>query len=232
MINIKLEESSSLKIDMEIEGSVHGKTDMRLSVLNEGLRYSFNAKHMGGTGWEIEFPKMIGKINEGTYDAEIEIIVDGKHFVPLTETVNFTKEIKPTVKLAEAAPKPATAGVKVKLGEVAKKPEKVLVENVKSLIHAAKVDNEVNTALALFGLNALVEGRAQTNEYIRIAPAAISSEAELLAVLKLIESRGDDLTTIPTCEALAGHSVKVREALINVLKDKGISTKNIIAAGI
>jgi hypothetical protein len=90
---------------MEIEGDARGDAELRFSVLSEGVRYSFNAKPVEKGVYEIEFPKMLGKIAEGVYEAEVEIIIGGehhgKHFVPLTETVKFTKEVRPVVKLAE-----------------------------------------------------------------------------------------------------------------------------------
>lgn len=236
MINIKLEEANSLKIQMQMEGDVQGKADMRFSVISEGVRYSFDAKQVEEGVYEFEFPKMLGKINEGAYDAEIEIIVDGKHFVPLTETVKFTKEAKPTVKLEETSvAAPVASAVKVKLGEVTKKAPPVIVESVRNLLTVSKVDNLIDSGLALAGLNELLneDSRIMTHGKTELLiKHGNLSEAEVLAALKLVETRGTDLDSLPNVSSIASLSEHVTTALINVLRDKGISSRTLKAHGL
>jgi hypothetical protein len=221
MIEIKLEEASAIKIGMEIEGNAKGAAELRFSVLSEGVRYSFPAKQVDDGVYEIHVPKMLGKVNEGVYEAEVEIIIaegnHGKHFVPLTETVKFTKEVRPVVKLAETvrAVEKETA-IRVKLGEVKKS---VRVTDAKSLLESVQDGDTVNTAQMLTGLVGLLEAQSL-------------SEKEALAAIKMVEFYGTDIETLPEVTQLAEMSARVREELVPVLRDKGISTNRLKAAGL
>lgn len=98
MIEINLDEISTITIEMQIDGNIESnKTEMRFSIINENIRHSFIGKRIDNGIYQIKFPKLLGKIDEGTYDAEIEILIGDKHFVPLTETVNLFKKIEPKV---------------------------------------------------------------------------------------------------------------------------------------
>jgi hypothetical protein len=234
MIEIKLEEASTLPLEMHIEGDVKKDApQLRFSVISEGLRYSFGSKKTG-SGYEVEFPVMEGKLKEGTYEAEIEVIVDGKHFVALTETVKFTKEVKPTVKLSEtvAAPTGEPSAVKLKLGAVATQPKKPMVEGLKGLLTHAKIGDEISTEMTINGLSTLVEGKTfATNDAIIYSKEKIT-EAQVLAALKMVEGRGTDLDILPSFAPLAKLSENVKTALANVLRDKGISTRTLKTHGL
>ena len=226
MIEIKLEQASTLTMEMKIEGDIKGATpQLRLSVLAEGLRYSFGATQTSPHVYQIDFPVMEGKINEGQYDAQVEIMVDGKYFVPLEEKINFTREIKPSVKLAEAVAENVQE-VKVKFGVVKKLEEKVVISDARSLIGTLTEGEEIDTAFAIKALNGLSLNETVDIDGFRIAPKRPLVEAEALAALRLIRQLGSDLEDKSVIwEGLQNLSTKTANELRAVLAEKGLSAK-------
>lgn len=216
MIELKLEEASSLTLNMKLEGDVAGTPQLRFSILSEGMRYTFEATANGNGEFEVQFPVLEGKLDAGTYNAEVEILVDNKHFVPLQETVKLTKEVKPVVKLAEAVKKVQEASVEIKVGAPkAVKP----IKDAKSLLESVQDGDTVNTGPMLVGLTKLAE-------------AEKLSEKEALASFKMIEFYGTDISVVPEIGSLVNLSEAVRTELVSVLRDKGISTRKLKDIGL
>lgn len=237
MIEIKLEEASSLTLEMAIEGDV--KTDapeMHFTVMSEGLRYSFPAtRHENGV-YKVNVPQMLGKINEGEYDAIVEIIVDGKYFKPLTETVKFTKEVKPIVKMNEHVPTLAReAAVSVKMGKVALQPklvEATRITNVKDmveqLVETQGSSHSIDTTQALRCLASLVSNTKLTESAgLLVDPARAASEAEVLAMLKMVRRHGTDIQTAGNIGPLMNISERVTQEMRELLLDKGLPAREL-----
>jgi hypothetical protein len=232
MIEIKLEEASSLSMEMKIDGDVKGDTQLRFTVLDEGLRYSFESKATSDGVYEIAFPVMEGKIAAGEYQAQVEIMVDGKYFVPLQETVKFTKMVKPTVKLAEQMKKSeAQPAVQVRVGTVAAVAPLKQITDVRGLV-ATMSGDEVNTEFALRALNGLALNESVILEGFKIAPKKALTEAEAIAALRLIKDNGTDLNTKESLwEGIKALSPKAASELRDVLAEKGISARVLKAFG-
>lgn len=109
-MEIEIDKESSFTLEMKIDGEVSSKEPpkMRFSIVHEGITFSLNAKRVDNGVYEINVPKLKGILEAGEYEANVEVFIDGKHFVPLKETVKLKQEMKPTVKIAESA-KPAKA---------------------------------------------------------------------------------------------------------------------------
>lgn len=239
MIEIKLEEASSLTLEMAIEGDVKNEAaELRFSVISEGLRYSFTGREIEKGVYAIDFPQMLGKIKEGEYRADVEIIVDGRHFTPLTETVKFTKELKPVVKMNETvAPKVQPAAVSVKMGKVEKAPEAPKVEMIQisdvkgivtHLVESLGSTHYIDTFTALDVLNNLVAGSSATlSESMEVVPSKMATEAEVLATLKMIGRHGSDITNAGDFRAIMQVSERVREDMRALLLDKGLPAREL-----
>lgn len=87
-----------MKIDGDVSSNEPPK--MRFSIFCEGFTVSLNAERTGNGVYEINVPILEGVAHAGEYEAHVEVFIDGKHFVPLKETVRFKQEVKPTVKIA------------------------------------------------------------------------------------------------------------------------------------
>lgn len=235
MIEIKLEEASSLTLEMQIEGDVKSDApEMRFSIMSEGLRYSFPATLVEEGVYKIDFPQMLGKINEGEYEAAVEIIVDGKYFQPLSETVKFTKEVKPIVKMNETvAPKVQAASASVKIGKLEKAPEAPKVEiakicDVKGIVTHLVENNTINTTTAINCLNWLVKGeKLELSESLIVDPSRKANEAEVLATLKLLQRNGTDVEHTGRIDALMNISERVSNELRALFLEKGLPARDL-----
>jgi hypothetical protein len=235
MIDIKLEEPSSLTIEMKIEGDVKDEAaQLRFSVLAEGIRYSFNSTETEDGVYKIDFPTMTGKITEGVYPAEIEIIVDGKHFVPLEETVKFIKEIKPTVKLSETVAQVQGDKVNVRMGAVRVIAPKKTISDVRGLLACLQESEEIDTSFALDALNKFALNESATLGNFNIAPKKALAESEAIAALRIIGS--SDSTDVSASDlnisGIKAISEKVASQLGDVLGTKGVSARALKSLGL
>ncbi len=224
MIDIKLEEASSLTLEMHIDG-VDAQPELRFSVMVEGMRLSFPGRAISEGVYEIAFPQLDGRVPVGEYNAEVEVIVDGRHFSPLSETVNFTKEIKPQVSLREHMSKVAAPSIKI--SQIKKAAPLLVIENVQSLVRELSRNGSIDTVMALRCLDAMAAKKNLVETHMQIKPAAALSEAEAIVMLRLISSHGEDI--ISGSELAIDHlnniSENVSTALRGVLSDKGLSAK-------
>jgi len=93
-IDLDLEESNDLTFKIKMEGTAMSPAKVRLVCENEDFAYMFNGY---GTGEDevVQFtlPRMDKKINEGTYNARVEVLVDNRYFAPLQFQINFKKTL-------------------------------------------------------------------------------------------------------------------------------------------
>lgn len=226
MIEIKLDEASSLTMNMKLDGDTDGsQPKLRLSVLSEGVRYSFDATS-NGDEYKIDFPVMEGKIEAGEYEAHVEITIGDRYFVPLTETVKFTKKVKPVVKLAEQMAKLDTPALQVKVGAVTKTQPLKQITDVRSLVASLNEGEEIDSEFALKALNGLALNETVVLDGFKIAPKKALTEAEAIAALRLIKGNGTDIETKePIWEGIKNLSPKAAGELRAVLAEKGLSAR-------
>ena len=93
-VDLDLEESNDLTFKIKMEGAAAAPAKVRLVCENEDFAYMFNGY---GTGEDevVQFtlPRMDKKINEGTYNARVEVLVDNRYFAPLQFQINFKKTL-------------------------------------------------------------------------------------------------------------------------------------------
>lgn len=230
MIEIKLEEASKLTLEMHIEGDIKTVApEMRFSVLSEGVRMSFLGEQVSPGLYEVSFPKMIGKLDEGVYPVEVEIIVDGKHFAPLTETVHFTKELKPIVALKEVSKSPQT---NIKIGTVRKVVETAPLRNIREFISSLP-STEIDTAYAIRCLDSFAANTPLKEGKLHIVPDSILKDNEAIALIRILLSRGNDLKEGKLVfENVKQMSQQVKAELRALLVEKGVSRKVLLQKGI
>jgi hypothetical protein len=235
MIEIKLEEAASLTMDMEIEGAINAEAaELRFTIMSEGLQFSFPATQVDKGVYKVDFPPMLGKLDEGEYTAKVEIIVEGRYFQPLSETVKFTKEPKATVKVAESTtPKVQPAAASVKIGKLEKPPvapkvEIVKISDVKGIVTHLAENNKIDTTQALACLNSLVDGKVlQISESLVVDPIRITNEAEVLATLKLLQRSGTDVSSTGDVSALMKISERVSNEVRELFLLKGLPARDL-----
>ncbi len=118
-MEIEIDKESSFTLEMKIDGEVSSKEPpkMRFSIVHDGFIFSLNAKRVDNGVYEVNVPKLKGIFEAGQYEANVEVFIDGKHFVPLKETIKLKEEMKPTVKIAEPA-KPAKADAEITVEKI------------------------------------------------------------------------------------------------------------------
>ena len=111
-MEIDLDKESIFTLEMKIDGEVNSSEPprMRFSIVNENMTISLVAKRVDNGIYQISVPKMVGILEAGEYEANVEVFIDGKHFIPLKETVHFKQEVKPTVKISESSRSTPTSG--------------------------------------------------------------------------------------------------------------------------
>lgn len=103
-MEIELNKASKFTLEMKIDGEVASAQppQMRFSIIGESMTVSINAKRIENGIYEISIPVLEGVLGAGEYDANVEVFIDGKHFVPLKESIVLKQEPKPTVKISES----------------------------------------------------------------------------------------------------------------------------------
>lgn len=99
-IVLNLDESNDVRFDVKITSSDHlGGTSgpgvqLRLVCETNDLEYSFRGTSTNDGSVQIIVPPMKGVMTEGAYDARLEVIVEGRYFVPLEFTAEFKVPLK------------------------------------------------------------------------------------------------------------------------------------------
>lgn len=125
MIELDIDKETAFTLEMQIDGDVSASKppEMRFSIIGENFVFSVPARRVDNGVYEVVCPKLKGIMASGDYKVNVEVFIDEKHFIPLTDKIRLKEEIKPTVKLAERHEVKATE-VKVTIGskieEVAK----------------------------------------------------------------------------------------------------------------
>lgn len=85
---ISLDDETRLDFDMQVSGTNQKASASKLVVTTEDFEIGFKCQPTA-TGLTVTIPKLKGIAKSGLYEARLEIIIDDKVFVPLTETIEF-----------------------------------------------------------------------------------------------------------------------------------------------
>lgn len=111
MIELETDKESTFTLEMKIDGDAGGSTPkMRFSIVSEDFTFSIPAERVENGIYEIHCPKLKGILVPGEYEVMVEVFIDDKHFVPMTDTIRLKEEVKPVVTMSERKPvkKPVT----------------------------------------------------------------------------------------------------------------------------
>lgn len=125
MKKINIEEATTFDLEMEIHGDVPrgSSSNLYFTVVTEKMRISFEGERIEAGVYRISVPAMKNILEAGKYEFEIEVLIDGKHFKPISESIEFIEEVKPVVKMKEPAKEPIKEStISVKMGEIKEKP--------------------------------------------------------------------------------------------------------------
>lgn len=125
MKKINIEEATTFDLEMEIHGDVPSGSSSNLyfTVVTEKMRISFEGKRIEAGVYRISVPAMKNILEAGKYEFEVEVLIDGKHFTPISESIEFIEEVKPVVKMKELAKEPIKEStISVRMGEIKEKP--------------------------------------------------------------------------------------------------------------
>lgn len=109
---IDLQEAAELDFEVEVFGTAEKTSDIRFVI--EGEKFDIVCKCQEEKGSiKVSIPKLKGILPSGVYESRLEVIVGGKIFIPLRESIEFNPlvefDIKPKGK------KEVKEGVKVKV---------------------------------------------------------------------------------------------------------------------
>jgi hypothetical protein len=97
-ITLKLDERNDIRFDVSITSSEHSSegpnVQSRFICENGEFEFAFPATITEDGGLQVIVPAMSNLISEGVYHTRLEVIVDGKHFVPLELKTKFAQSTK------------------------------------------------------------------------------------------------------------------------------------------
>lgn len=120
---LSLDEAAQIEFALEVFGTLEKPSDIRLVL--EGKDYDVVCKCTNDKGnITAHIPKLKGVLTSGVYEAKLEIVVDGKLFSPLQESIEF----EPLVEFGVSKTKVESIkeGVKVKIKSTVVAEEKKL----------------------------------------------------------------------------------------------------------
>lgn len=113
-IDLDLEESNDLTFKIKLEGTASTPAKVRLVCEGNDFSYMFNGY---GTGEpevvQFTLPQMNNKIQEGTYTARIEVLVENRYFAPLQFQINFKKTLSVVAEAIQVVQKALKPEIKV-----------------------------------------------------------------------------------------------------------------------
>ena len=109
-ISLYLDQDNELRFNVSIEGSKPGSPKYRLVFESKDCSYAFTGQQ--STSGEVLFvvPAMKNALKEGSYRANLEVMVDDRYFVPLQFDADFEASIK-VVAESISRPSPKKASV-------------------------------------------------------------------------------------------------------------------------
>jgi len=136
-IDLMLDEENELTFQLDVEGSRPGDVECRLVLENTDMSLAFKADKYRGEEVNVVLPPLEHILKEGTYNMSLEVLVDDRHFIPLTIEGNFEKSVKvtaaPRVSHKRQKAKASASLVEVTSSRKSKKIENNVPENSKSV---------------------------------------------------------------------------------------------------
>ena len=97
---INPQEEHVLEFEIDIQGTMESTEDIRFVIESNDYSLSFPSE-MEGNKVKVKIPKLHNIIESGVYNAKLEVVIGGKIFKPLNESVEILKNIKIDIKEAK-----------------------------------------------------------------------------------------------------------------------------------
>ena len=102
-IDLHLDQENELKFNVSIEGSRPGSPKYRLVLEGREFSYTFIGRQISPGEVSFTIPPLKSVMKEGSYRADLEVVIDDKFFSPLSFEANFEQSVKVT---AESVTRP------------------------------------------------------------------------------------------------------------------------------
>lgn len=114
LVDLDLDESNELDFKIKVEGIAPTNAKVRLVCESEEVSFMFNG-HSTNEVDVVQFvmPKMKDRLQEGTYPARVEVLIDNKYFVPVQFNISFKKAITVVAESLTVAPRKAKQDIVV-----------------------------------------------------------------------------------------------------------------------
>lgn len=94
-VDLDVEESNELAFKIKVEGTANSPARVRLVCEGPEMSYMFNGRGTGDDGIvQFIMPKMSDKLQEGIYQARVEVLIENRYFSPVQFQINFKKAVK------------------------------------------------------------------------------------------------------------------------------------------
>jgi hypothetical protein len=113
-IKLDLDNENEMTFNVVIEGTRPGEPLCRLMIENDDMSLSMQGDFLPENEVSIVIPKLKGMLNEGKYDAYLEVLVDDRVFIPLEMKIDFEESVKvvaETIKRKKRKPVSASASL-------------------------------------------------------------------------------------------------------------------------
>jgi len=100
---LQLDEESELEFSMQVFGTAEQTSDIRFVI--EGPEYDLILHGVLEEGnVKVKVPKLKNIFGSGVYECKMEVIIDGKVFSPLTESIEFEPLVEFDIKKTKSEP--------------------------------------------------------------------------------------------------------------------------------
>ena len=94
-VELDMEESNELAFKIKVEGTANSPAKVRLVCEGSDVSYMFNGRGTGEDGVvQFVMPQMKDKLQEGVYQARVEVLIENRYFSPVQFQINFKKAMK------------------------------------------------------------------------------------------------------------------------------------------
>lgn len=94
---LKLDEENELEFSMQVFGTSEQASDIRFIIMGEHYDVVLHGEYVNETV-KVKVPKMKNLLPSGIHECKMEIIIDGKIFSPLSESIEFEPLVELDVK--------------------------------------------------------------------------------------------------------------------------------------
>jgi len=121
-IDLDIEESNDLAFKIRLEG-ISNPSPAKIRLVCEGKDVSYMFNGYGTSEPEtVQFtlPQMNNKLQEGIYNAKVEVLIENRYFAPLQFQINFKKTVKVFAEAIKVAKPALTPEIKISAVSVQK----------------------------------------------------------------------------------------------------------------